>query len=125
MAAPRTASNGEVEGPPENAQLEPRVHTVFRRTRHVTIGRSRSSPTIVRGRGKTHFHSEVIQKASATATKAKTTNTHLGGNLSVSSVTAPSLIRISLAFKRSAASRIWMQMVESLYGTSAMRPPVL
>jgi len=40
-------SNGEVEGPPRSARLEPRVHTVFPHPRrHYRL--SRAPPTIVR-----------------------------------------------------------------------------
>src|SRR5690348_10674896 len=43
-------SNGEVEGPPRSAHQAPRAHTVFPRPRRVANKRSRTPPTIVRGR---------------------------------------------------------------------------
>jgi hypothetical protein len=42
--------NGEVERPPRSADQAPRAHTVFARPRRDHTGRSRSPPTIVRGR---------------------------------------------------------------------------
>src|ERR1700683_4263697 len=43
----RMLSNGEVEGPPRSAQMEPRVHTVFPHPRR-HYRASRTPPTIVR-----------------------------------------------------------------------------
>src|ERR1700730_12092057 len=47
---PRPPHNGEVEGPPRSARQVPRAHTVLPRPRRVTTHRSRTPPTIVRGR---------------------------------------------------------------------------
>ena len=46
----KATSNGEVEGPPRSAHQAPRAHNIPKRPRRVTTHRSRSPPTIVRGR---------------------------------------------------------------------------
>ena len=59
--------NGEVEGPPGIARQAPRAHTVFRRPRRITTGRSRSPPTIVRCRpAHSHARRQLVSDASRT-----------------------------------------------------------
>jgi len=58
---PKVTSNGEVEGPPWSARLEPRVHTVFPHPRR-HYRPSRTPPTIVRRRHRADAtHQEACQ----------------------------------------------------------------
>src|SRR5580698_668152 len=74
--------NGEVEGPPRSARLEPRVHTLFPHPRR-HYRRSRTPPTIVRRRDhyvsvRTRPSRSNSDQDAQTAEKPRSDNTKLG-----------------------------------------------
>src|SRR4029077_11115718 len=103
IASGHVTSNGEVEGPPRSARLEPRVHTVFQHPRR-HYRASRTPPTIVRSHDPSSSNRLTRQKDTHPLRRPFETNTarhHIGVRARIDGAPGP----VSLEFPDSNSAR--------------------